>query len=78
MAVRASRRATLFLVIVAVLTTVLVVGFVACALPQLSSHGGGVQGQGEVVSEDRTTAPFRRITVGDGIRVIVGTGGETR
>ena len=77
MPARASRRASLAVAVTAACSTLLATGFVACALPPLSSQAAPVEGQGDVVSEDRSTADFRHISVGAGINVIVGTGGDT-
>ena len=77
MPVRASRRATFVLIAIAAISIVLVIGVVAGAGSRLTTKAGPVQGQGAVTSEDRTTPPFRRIDVGAGMRVIVGTGGAT-
>ncbi len=77
MPVRASRRATFVLVVIAVISIVLVIGVVAGAGSRFTTNAGPVQGQGAVTSEDRTTTPFRRISVGAGMRVIVGTGSAT-
>jgi hypothetical protein len=77
MPARASRRATLVLAAIAGCSTLLVIGLVVRAMPQLTSPAAPVQGQGEVASEDRTTTAFRSINVGAGLNVIVGTGGDT-
>ena len=77
MSPRASRRATLILAAVAVASTVLLIAVAAFVLPMLASPAAPVQGQGNVVSEDRTTTSFRRIRVAVGMKVIVGTGRET-
>lgn len=77
MPARAPRRATIVLVIVAVASTTLVIGVAACAVSLLTSPATPVPGQGAVTSEDRTTTPFRQISVGVGMKVIVGTGSQT-
>jgi hypothetical protein len=77
MPARASRRATLLLAVAATCSTLLAIGLVACGLPPLSAQATPVPGQGDVVSEDRTTTAFRHISVGAGIKVVVGTGGDT-
>ena len=61
MSPRASRRATLILVAAAVASTALLVAVAAFAATLLLAPATPVQGQGNVVSEDRTTTSFRRI-----------------
>jgi len=77
MPARASGRATLVLAVAAAFSILLVVGVVACGIPSLLPQATPVQGQGKVATEDRTTTAFRSISVGAGMKVIVGTGGET-
>jgi hypothetical protein len=77
MPIRAPRRATLVLVIIAVVTTVLAVAFAVGVLVPLASPPGTVQGAGEVTSEDRTAGEFGDVTVGSGIKVVVATGGAS-
>ena len=77
MPVRASRGATLVLAVVAVASTALVIGVVAGAVSMLTAPASPVTGQGAVTSEDRTTTPFRQVSVDAGMKVIVGTGRET-
>jgi hypothetical protein len=77
MSPRASRRATSVLAAVAVASIALVIGVAVFALPLLSSQASPVQGRGNTASEDRTTTSFRRISVGVGMKVVVGTGSET-
>ena len=77
MPARASRRATIVLAIVAVASTVLVIGVVAGAVSMLTAPAAPVPGQGAVTSEDRTATPFRQISVNVGMKVIVGTGRDT-
>jgi len=77
MPIRASRRATLVLAVVAVTSTALVIGVVVGAVSMLTAPAAPVPGQGAVTSEDRTTTPFRQISVNVGMKVIVGTGSAT-
>ena len=77
MPARAPRRATLVLAVVAVASTALVIGVVAAAVSMLTAQAAPVQGQKAVTSEDRTTTPFRQISVAVGMKVIVGTGSQT-
>jgi hypothetical protein len=73
MPARAPRRATLVLAVVA--SSALVIGLAACVLPPLASQDTTVKGSGAVASEDRTTVDFRHVSVGAGMKVVVGTGG---
>jgi hypothetical protein len=75
MPARAPRRATLLLAVTAA-TALLATGVAGCILPPLSSQATPVPGSGEVAAEDRTAGPFRHISVGAGLKVIVGTGSE--
>jgi Putative auto-transporter adhesin, head GIN domain len=79
MSARAPRRATIVLAVVAIASTALLVGVAAGALRMFSAQAAPVQGQGQgaLTSQDRTTTPFRRISVDVRMKVIVGTGSQT-
>lgn len=76
MPARAPHRARFLLAISALVSTALAIGVSACILPPLSSQATPVQGLGDVATEDRTTAAFRHISVGAGMKVIVAAGSE--
>lgn len=76
MPARAPHRARILLAISALVSTALAIGVSACILPPLSSQATPVLGLGDVTTEDRTTADFRRISVGVGMKVIVAVGSE--
>jgi hypothetical protein len=46
-------------------------------LPPLQSHLAVVQGQGDPVTETRTTPEFRHVSVGGGLEVVASTGSTT-
>jgi hypothetical protein len=77
MSSRAPRRAAPGLILAAALALGLAPVLAGCGLlPSSESAGGGIVGTGEVQPETRELAPFTRISVGAGLKVIVGAAGE--
>jgi hypothetical protein len=77
MPARAARGVTLILVVVAVASTAVAIGLVASTLPSLAPKVTPVQGQGDVVAEDRTTGSFHHVSVAAGLKVVIGTDSAT-
>lgn len=77
MSSRAPRRAAPGLILAAALAFGLAPVLAGCGLlPSSESAGGGTVGTGEVQPEARELAPFTRISVGAGLKVIVGAATE--
>jgi hypothetical protein len=77
MSSRAPRRAVPSLVLAAAVALGLAPVFAGCGIiPPMASTPAGVVGSGEVNTEARDLEPFTRISVGAGIKVIVGAAAE--
>lgn len=77
MSSRAPRRAVPGLILAAAMAIGLTPVLAGCGLlPSTETTGGALVGSGEVQPEVRELAPFTRISVGAGLKVIVGAGTE--
>lgn len=77
MSSRAPRRAAPGLILAAAMAIGLAPVLAGCGLlPSSDSTGSGIVGSGEVQPEVRELAPFTRISVGAGLKVIVGAAAE--
>jgi hypothetical protein len=74
---RAPRRAVARLALALVPTLVLLPMLGGCgATPEVPGASGTIVGTGDVITEFRDLAPFTRVSVGAGMKVIIGEAGE--
>lgn len=74
---RAPRRATPRLALVLIAALLLLPAIASCgATPEVPEISGTIVGTGDVVTEFRSLAPFTRVSVGAGLKVIIGEASE--